>query len=358
MDEPAKNSPIGLCVLCGLPGAGKSTLARQLQTRHKPFTAVIISYDDVMADDAFKEDSVLEYRDVSCQSENPAGSKTSLWKQHRQQLLQCLEHLIITLLTCSALKPLSGKTEEIWNRFVQCMESQGFISSGVDSEFNGLSINVTSSPVCFILDDNFYYQSMRYEVFQLARKYSLGFCQLYLHCPIDSCLQRNNKRQNRVTNRTMILMDSKLEKPNPEKNTWEKDSLMVDSSDVINMDEFSSRITSLISQVLENPVLPVEDDSEERERDRDVCAANVIHQADQNLRRLISETMQTVKGLVSAKDIKQIAQELQQAKSKALERLRQPIAGGTVHTPAADSVTSVQACFRREVDCIVQRYLH
>lgn len=73
MDEPAKNSHIGLCLLCGLPGAGKSTLARQLKNRHNPFSVVILSYDDVMADVAFKEDSGHEYRDASRQTENQGG---------------------------------------------------------------------------------------------------------------------------------------------------------------------------------------------------------------------------------------------------------------------------------------------
>ncbi|XP_056385400.1 L-seryl-tRNA(Sec) kinase [Hyla sarda] len=358
MDNQAKNYHIGLCVLCGLPGAGKSTLARQLKSRHNPFTVVVLSYDDVMADVAFREDCADEYRDVSCQSENQGGTyEMSLWKQHRQQLLQCLEHLLSTLITSAALKPPSGKRNETWDRFIQCLESQGFISAREDPGFSCLSMDMKSSPVYFVLDDNFYYQSMRYEVFQLARKYSLGFCQLYLHCPIDCCLLRNNKRQNRVMDRTIILMDSKLEKPNPEKNQWEKDSLFLDSSNGINMEEFSARIAGFMSQVLENPVKPIEDDSQEKERDRDICAANVIHQADQNLRRLISEAMQTVKGLVSGKDIKQIAQELQQAKCKALDQLRQSIMGKTVQDPTTDGISSVQS-FREEVDCILQQYMH
>ncbi|XP_069835077.1 L-seryl-tRNA(Sec) kinase isoform X2 [Dendropsophus ebraccatus] len=351
MEEPAQNSPIGLCVLCGLPGAGKSTLARQLGGRHSPFPVVILSYDDVMADVAFKEESAHEYRDVLCQG----GRDTSPWKQQRQDLLQCLECLVISLITSSPLKPPDGKKNESWDRFVQCLENQGFICAGGDSGSGCFSMNIKSSPVYVILDDNFYYQSMRYEVFQLT--HSLGFCQLYLHCPVDCCLLRNNKRENRVMDRTITLMDSKLEKPNPEKNMWEKYSLFLDSSNGISMDEIGTSITSLMSQALENPVMPMEDDSEEKERDRDICAANAIHQADQNLRRLISEAMQTVRGLVSAKDIKQIAQDLQQVKSKALDQLRQSVTGKTVQDPVTDIISSVQS-FRKEVDCILQQYMH
>ncbi|XP_066457252.1 L-seryl-tRNA(Sec) kinase isoform X1 [Eleutherodactylus coqui] len=354
MDEEAKNCHIGLCVLCGLPGAGKSTLARLLKTSPNAFSVVIISYDDVMADVAFEEDPMYEYRDVW--SEKDSARETSLWKRHRRHLLQCLEHLLIALLSNSTLNPPDGRTEGTWNRFVQCLESQGLTSAG-DSEFSCSSLDVKSSPVYFILDDNFYYQSMRYEVFQLARKYSLGFCQLYVHCPVDCCVLRNAARSNPVMDTTIILMDSKLEKPNPEKNTWEKDSLLVDGSTGISMDEFSTKITNLMTKTLENPVKPMEDDSEEKERDRDICAASVLHQADQTLRRLISETMQTMKGLLSAKDIKQLAQELQQAKCKALDRLREAIAGKTVQGPISDGISRAQSSLREDIDSIVQQYL-
>ncbi|XP_073402549.1 L-seryl-tRNA(Sec) kinase isoform X1 [Dendrobates tinctorius] len=356
MDEPDKNSHIGLCLLCGLPGAGKSTLARQLQNGHSGFPVVVISYDDVIADRAFKDDAVHEYRDVSCQSENEGARETSPWKLHRRRLLQCLEHFIISLLNHSPLHPPSGTTDGTWKGFVQGLESQGVISAGEDSDLVCLSQTVKSGPVCVILDDNFYYQSMRHAMFQLARTYSLGFCQIFLHCPVDCCLLRNNRRKDRVADSTIILMDSKIEKPNPEKNSWETRSLFLDSSDGIDMDEVSARITNLMKQALENPVLPIEGESTEKERDRDICATNLIHREDQNLRRLISETMQTVKGLVSAKDIKTIAQELQQAKSKALDQLRHSITGQTALTPSTESISGVQSSFREEVDCIVQRY--
>ncbi|XP_071986177.1 L-seryl-tRNA(Sec) kinase [Engystomops pustulosus] len=354
MDAAAKSSPIGLCVLCGLPGAGKSTLAQRLKERQTSCSIVIISYDDVMGDGAFKEQALLECREVSCQSENQGGRETSPWKRHRQQLLRCLENLITALLAPSALRPPNGKADETWKRLVQCLESQGLVSDGEDSELSSRSINVRSGPVYFILDDNFYYQSMRYEVFQLARKYSLGFCQLYLQCPVDCCLMRNNERQNGVTDRTIILMDSKLERPNPEKNTWEKNSLILDSS---NMDDFHGRITSLMNEALENPVMALGDDSEEKEKDRDICAANVIHQADKNLRHLISETMQAVKGLVSAKDIKRIAQELQRVKVTALDQLRHSITVRTGEAAATDIIAAVISHFREEVDCILQQFL-
>ncbi|XP_075072189.1 L-seryl-tRNA(Sec) kinase [Mixophyes fleayi] len=357
MDEPSRTWNIGLCVLCGLPGAGKSTLARGLQNGDNPFPVVVITYDDVITDAAFQGEPVCESPDISCQSEEAGGRQTSLWKQYRQNLLQCLEHLIVALLSCSNLKAPDGIIEGHWNRFVQCLESQGLISAAKSvSDFNQFLINPKLSPICLILDDNFYYQSMRYEVYQLARKYSLGFCQLYLHCSTDCCLLRNTSRPHPVTDKTILLMDQKIEKPNPEKNTWEKNSLVLDSSRGIAVDD--SRITDFLNRALASPVTPPEDDTEEKDKDREICAANIVHQADQSLRRLISETMQTVKGSVCAHNIKGIAQELQCAKAEALDQLRQSMSGKTILCLKTDIHFNAQSFFKEEKDHILRRYLH
>lgn len=149
-------------------------------------------------------------------------------------------------------------------------------------------------------------------------------------------------------------MERKIEKPNPEKNTWEENSLILDSSGGGIVDD--TRINDLLSRALENPVQPPDDDNEERERDREICSASLIHQADQSLRRLISETMQTVKGSAANQDIKRIAQELQCVKSKALEQLRQNIAVQTVLLDK-DRRFNVESYFTEEKKRILQPYL-
>ncbi|XP_018409193.1 PREDICTED: L-seryl-tRNA(Sec) kinase [Nanorana parkeri] len=356
MSERARNWPMGLCVMCGLPGVGKSTLAAALRQKERPYTTVLLSYDDILAADAFEEEAVCEYREVSCQTLDPGGREQSLWKRHRQHLLQCLEHLLVSLSSCSPLQAPSGVPDSLWKRFCQCLAHQGLISApSSNAQFQRCVLNPAHFPFYFILDDNFYYQSMRYEVYQLARKYSLGFCQLYLQCSVESCLQRNKGRQHPVTDKTILLMERKIEKPNPEKNTWEENSLSLDSSGGGIADD--TQIHDLLNRALENPVRPLDDDCEERERDREICAANLIHQADQSLRRLIAETMQTVKGTVASKDIKRIAQELQCVKSKALEQLREHITVQTVLPAKADRDFNVQAYFTEEKERILQPYL-
>ncbi|XP_073451738.1 L-seryl-tRNA(Sec) kinase isoform X2 [Aquarana catesbeiana] len=356
MSARERNWPMGLCILCGLPGAGKSALAAALKEKASPArTIVSLSYDEILAEEAFEGEPLRESREVSCQSPEPGGREHSLWKQYRQQLLQCLEHLLVSMSSRTPLQAPSDVKDSLWRRFCQCLASQGLISASTsNSGFQHFCINPVHFPLFFILDDNFYYQSMRYEVYQLARKHSLGFCQLYLQCSTESCLQRNKDRQHPVMDRTILLMERKIEKPNPEKNTWEENSLILDSSGGGIVDD--TRINDLLSRALENPVQPPDDDNEERERDREICSASLIHQADQSLRRLISETMQTVKGSAANQDIKRIAQELQCVKSKALEQLRQNIAVQTVLLDK-DRRFNVESYFTEEKKRILQPYL-
>ncbi|KFZ48600.1 L-seryl-tRNA(Sec) kinase, partial [Podiceps cristatus] len=151
-----------------------------------------------------------------------------------------------------------------------------------------------SRPLYLILDDNFYYQSMRYEVYQLARKYSLSFCQLFLECPLECCLQRNRLRSHPLPDQTIYLMARKIEMPDLKKNAWERNSLILKSVDCTSED--NEEIISLLATALENPVKQTEENTDQKEADRAICAASTVHRADQTCRRIISQAMKDAKG--------------------------------------------------------------
>lgn len=90
------------------------------------------------------------------------------WKQSRRELLQCLEGFLRALLTGA---PPAGPAQPGWQRFLGCCRRQGLLPAAEGQP------GAASRPLLLLLDDNFYYQSMRYEVYQLARKcnYSLIF---------------------------------------------------------------------------------------------------------------------------------------------------------------------------------------
>lgn len=110
------------------------------------------------------------------------------WKQSRRELLQCLEGFLRTLLTGA---PLPGPAQPGWERFLGCCRRQGLLPAA-DGD-----AGAASGPLLLLLDDNFYYQSMRYEVYQLARKCNCSLTfgtrmfvgnSVLFSCLLSSCL--------------------------------------------------------------------------------------------------------------------------------------------------------------------------
>ncbi|NWY63522.1 PSTK kinase, partial [Erithacus rubecula] len=324
---------VGLCLLCGLPAAGKSTLARGLSRRlpQRPgWACALLAYDELIPPEAFgpREPSAL----------------LPGWKRSRRQLLHCLEGLLRALLTGA---PLAAPAQPGCERFLRCCRRQGLLPAAERGP------GAASRPLVLLLDDNFYYQSMRYEVFQLARKYSLGFCQLFLECPVECCLQRNRLRSDPVPEQTIQLMAKKIEMPDLRKNTWEQHSLILNSSDCISEDEY--QIMNLLATALENPERPNEEDTEQKEAARAICAASAVHQADQACRRVISQAMQDAKGKnILPSEMKSLAEELNKLKAEFLEDLRQ---GKTLKTQYSDPATSVISSFQHEATNVINKYI-
>ncbi|KGL84688.1 L-seryl-tRNA(Sec) kinase, partial [Tinamus guttatus] len=214
-----------------------------------------------------------------------------------------------------------------------------------------------SRPLFFILDDNFYYQSMRYEVYQLARKYSLSFCQIFLECTLEQCLQRNRLRSDPLPDETIYQMARKIEMPDLENNAWEENSLILKSSECALEDNL--QIIDLLANALENPVKQNEENTEQKEVDRAICAASTVHQADQTCRRIISQAMKDAKDKnVHASEMKSLAEELNKLKAELLEDLRQ---GTHLKNPIcqqnSDPVASVISSFQYEATTIVNKYI-
>ncbi|XP_006136158.2 L-seryl-tRNA(Sec) kinase [Pelodiscus sinensis] len=339
---------LGVCVLCGLPAAGKSTLARalrdRLQRREDPgWDCALLTYDDLMPLEAFNQPET-EARQVA---QHPLLSR---WKLYRHELLVYLEHFLQALINGDHLYAPLNRTEATWKRFVSCFKEQGLISSEIhDAKSCHYLINATASrPLYLVLDDNFYYQSMRYEVYQLARKYSLSFCQLFLDCPLESCLQRNCLRSQPLPDETICLMARKIEVPNPEKNTWEQNSLILKSVECTSEDNL--QVINLLATALENPEKQAEDNTEQKETDRAICAASILHQADQAFRRIVSQIMKDVKDKhICPSEMKILAEELNKLKAEFLEDLRQR------NLQSNEFVTNTITSFQQATDNIVKK---
>ncbi|NXI73152.1 PSTK kinase, partial [Anseranas semipalmata] len=241
-----------------------------------------------------------------------------------------------------------GPAPPAWDSFVRCCAEQGLLAGAA-----------AARPLYLILDDNFYYRSMRYEVYQLARRYSLSFCQLFLECPLEQCLQRNRLRSHPIPDETIRLMARKIEIPDLEKNAWEQNSLILKSFECTSEDD--AQIINLLATALENPVKQNEENTEQKEADRVTCAASTVHQADQTCRRIISQTMKEAKDKnVLPSEMKSLAEELNKLKAEFLEDLRQGShlknqTGQQNHS--LDPATSLLSSFQLEATNVVNKYV-
>ena len=148
----ASIQPAAIVVLIGLPAAGKSTFAKLLSdnlesNEHKDIKTVLVTYDELIPLDVQKK-----------YAENPSEKE---WKIQRQSISKNVDKL------------LSGEE-------VQC--------------FKIPKIDRNMSKIIFLIDDNNYYGSMRYEYFQIARKFEVGFCQFYLDITVDEAKKNNQTR--------------------------------------------------------------------------------------------------------------------------------------------------------------------
>ncbi|NWZ50964.1 PSTK kinase, partial [Haliaeetus albicilla] len=283
------------------------------------------------------------------------------WKRSRRELLQCLERFLRAVVTGDPLSAPATAAQPAWERFLACCHGQGLLSSAESDAGAGRSwtLAATSRPLYLILDDNFYYRSMRYEVYQLARKYSLSFCQLFLECPLECCLQRNRLRSHPLPDQTICLMARRIEMPDLKKNAWEQNSLILKSFDCTSED--NEQIISLLAAALENPVKQNEENTEQKEADRAICAASTVHQADQTCRRIISQTMKDAKDKnIPSSEMKSLAEELNKLKAEFLEDLRQGNElknQSCIQNQHSDPATSVISSFQHEATNVVNKYI-
>ncbi|XP_006755056.1 PREDICTED: L-seryl-tRNA(Sec) kinase, partial [Myotis davidii] len=262
-------------------------------------------------------------------------------------------HYLRAVLHGDPLSAPPGGTEALWEALVTCLRAQALLPPAAEGPSHCLPTPAASGPLLLILDDNFYYRSMRYEVYRLARKYSLGFCQLFLDCPLETCVQRNGQRPGALPAETIRLMGAKMEEPNPEKNAWEHSSLTLRSPAC--SAAASPELTGLLLAALENPVNCVEDNAEQKETDRIICSTNTLHQADQTLRRIVSETMKEAKDAhVRPPDLKLLAAALNQLRAELLRALR--LGHRAPLCSRALGVPDVVALFHDEKDSLLQKY--
>jgi len=268
-----------LVVLIGLPGAGKTTFCNHLQTfltekeNVLDFGFVHVWYDQLIPIYKQKEMALAALSDKTESSSKPEIESEENFKSCRKTFVLMTEEIICQL---------KGN-----NDFSKTINENILPSCNAVKDKESILI---------VIDDNNYYQSMRYEYYQLARKHSVGFCEIYFKPnSIDSVLSNNQMREaeEQIPDFVIRNMDSKIEAPNPFQNAWEQFSFSINvqvmqkqnSQNLYNMET----CLDVIKAALDNPVQPLPpllpDKTEEaRLKSRAICSKNVYHKADKILR--------------------------------------------------------------------------
>ncbi|KAG1692947.1 L-seryl-tRNA(Sec) kinase [Nymphon striatum] len=255
-----------VAVLAGLPGSGKTSLCQKICSEVKvidnhPTRVIHICYDHI-----------ITFSKAGADENTSENLHIEEWKTQRKKI-EKLAHNI--------LNKIAGY---VFDDDIECELAHYLINY----EANEKSI------VVLLLDDNMYYNSMRYEWYQFARNYELGFCQIYLNSPLEICLARNNKRlgKARVDKEILCKMWHRFEEPRPSKNKWENFSKCVTVEDTEQGDKLIMEIQDLFGTCIKYPVLPTPDNEEEKKISRTICSNSIIHQSDKILRKLIGEVIQ------------------------------------------------------------------
>ncbi|KAL7642517.1 UNVERIFIED_CONTAM: hypothetical protein RMT77_007078 [Armadillidium vulgare] len=183
-----------ICLFIGLPGSGKTTLCNKLTTylNNCDVNSKVIN---------FEFDSFINLEEQS--------KLVTVTKNDR-------EEKIFKTLRNEFAREIENTIENIKNNLIKYV---------------------------ILVDDNFYYKSMRYKFYQMAAKFNCGYCQVYLDCCLDLALERNNDRSSKVNEEAIKTMAKRMEVPN-KSCQWEAESFISSANAEINIEDVSSFVNS------------------------------------------------------------------------------------------------------------------
>ena len=269
-----------IVVLMGLPGAGKTDFCRKFSAKNA--SCVHVCYDQL----------------ISLERQKEMTSQPGEWKQEREKIVEAVEMLVTE-------STESGHSDNPY--FTTLHRSWG----------------PKASRKIILIDDNNYLQSMRYDYYQLARKCTLGFAQLYVSCS-PAVARKNNKLrklEDQVPDEVIVNMADKLEAPSPFTNKWEAFSFTLEAPGSSDLEMVEAVIEAAASNPVQEAAAGVS--AEERDHDRVVCSASLAHQADNMLRSLVNKRMLGLKQSGLGKQEMNLAsKKVYSAKTELLEDLK------------------------------------
>jgi len=166
-----------------------------------------------------------------------------------------------------------------------------------------------------IMDDTMHYQSMRLQCWKMARLHRLCYCQVYMDCEYNVCVERNQERAEnaRVPNTVMERMRDIFEIPGTQK-PWDQLTVRF-GSDFDNVDALWEIVKS---QYWSAPAPALESESQLDTMIRQLTAETCSHQVDILTRKVLNEFLSNV----PRKNVEKLARELNRDRRDILNKYR------------------------------------
>jgi tRNA uridine 5-carbamoylmethylation protein Kti12 len=200
MSQP---SEICLFLVCGIPGSGKSSLCQSFLSRAAATATTIEPVIDVWYLSFDAAETSLKTTATATATTNtttttsaPTSFDPSLWKNART----IIEEFVDSFLSCPDSPPAFDP--KYMQRCTIPIPTLSFPE-----------IHKNKIKTMLILDDNFYYKSMRRVFQRMSRRYQSCYGELVVTVPLEVALRRNSQRKgtNRVPNEILERMASRFE---------------------------------------------------------------------------------------------------------------------------------------------------
>ena len=273
---------ISLVLLVGVPASGKTTFCNKLLLNNYQKSSVFSTVDRGFRNHSLFIhvcfDSIIALEDQRKYAESAyTDSSAKQMKGARDSILKDVESLLEFLLN----------TEFSLLKLKDIVKCFGFTTSSCSPDCHIRNVVI-------LMDDNFYYRSMRHQYYLLAFKHKVSFCQVFFECPLQKAIQYNSQRSQKIPSSVILKMHDRLQPPSSDI-SWEKLTLIFTASTrVFPIEEFQK----LVLESLKFPADTVERElersakSEMKVLGRVSCSKSVLHQSDLILRDLVREYMQ------------------------------------------------------------------
>jgi tRNA uridine 5-carbamoylmethylation protein Kti12 len=287
-----------IVLICGPPACLKSTLIKIFRLIFNHQQIINLQFFCIKKLYEQKETkclyNFLSFDDLFSGYENEIIENESNWKLYRSLIADEIERIILSKTSdCSSLN--LKYSSQILHRLHQSLENLNNI---------------------LIIEDNFYYSSMRHRYRQIAQRANIGFTSIHLYSNLSVALQRNRKREisKRVSDLSIENIYSKYELFN--------EDLVINTTDRGLTTEHLNQILQRIEQACQEPeqLLNVIDD-EQRRKATEINQQNLIYQIDQRLRKFISKYLQEKFKIINEKKV--YAEMVNDKRQKFLQLIKQ-----------------------------------